>query len=142
MARQRGKKTQSAQGARRTTTVETKKFHPLGALKKPKFAFDVVKTDLLEQLRILGTSSRNIDDIVSSLKDKELVTIDEPTLKVSTNQDPVIATAENRGFEIGHAVAMKIYHARVEALRINQPFVKSTIMQKFVTKEMGDKLRK
>ena len=118
-----------------------KRFHPLSSSTKPKHSFETVRTNFLDHLLVLSTTVKNMNDMVISIKDRELITLTQPAVQVSTNPDTNIKDAENKAFQSNFTAQSKIYYSRKEDLRQNQPFVRSLIMTKFVTTEMEDKLR-
>ena len=118
-----------------------KRFHPLSSVNKPKHSFETIKMSFLDHLRVLSTTVKNMHDMVESIKERELITIEKPIVEVSTDANPDKKEAENKAFQSDFTSKMKIYNARVEDLRQNQPFVRSLIITKFVTSEMEDKLR-
>ena len=138
---QRKAKSGNPTGGRRQATLSQKKFHPLSSTFKPKHSFETVKTYFLDQLLVLSTTVKNMKDMVDSIDDGQLITLTEPTVRVSTSEDPGTLVQENSAYQSAYATEMKIYSNRKEDLRQNQPFVRSLIITKFVTSEMEDKLR-
>ena len=137
---QRKSKPDYSNGGKRSGQ-NTKRFHPLSSSTKPRHSFETIRTSFLDHLLVLSTTVKNMDDLVSSIKNRRLITITEPVVQVSTDPDPNRKEAEDKALQTNFTAQLKIYHARKEDLRQNQPFVRSLIMTKFVTTEMEDKLR-
>ena len=67
---------------------------------------------------------------------------EKPVMQVSTKTDPDEKAAEVNQYKIDYTTAQERYSYRDRYLKTNQSILKSTtIMLKFVTKEMEDKIR-
>ena len=137
---QRRAKPGNSNGGRRPAQSH-KKFHPLSSVIKPKHSFETIRTNFLDHLSVLSSTVKNMNDMVKSIEDRVLITLKEPTVKVSQDPDPSMKAAEDKAYLSDYTAQSKIYHSRKEDLRQNQPFVRGLIMTKFVTTEMEDKIR-
>ena len=137
---QRSGKPGNSNGGKRSGQ-NLKRFHPLNSSTKPKHSFKTFLTNFLDHLLVLFTTVKNMNDMVSSIKSRQLFRLTETVVQVSMDPDPNQKEAEDKAFLSSFTAQSKIYHARKEDLRQNQPFVRSLIMTKFVMTEMEDKLK-
>jgi len=124
-----------------SASIKTKQFHPLSSDNKMKCSYEDCEAHLIDTIQV--SSMRCVDDMVQSIRDKKLINLvsEKPVMQVSTKTDPDEKAAEVNQYKIDYTTAQERYSYRDRYLKTNQSILKSTIMLKFVTKEMEDKIR-
>ena len=130
--------------AKRTAVPEKlhkKQFHPLSSAIKSKDSYEDVEAHLLDYIRM--QSKHNIEDMVTSIRDQKLIDLDafEPRIAALTKTDPDERELELEENKEKYSMQLKNHIHRVENLKENKYYVRSLVLQRYITREMDVKIR-
>ncbi|KAL3936773.1 MAG: hypothetical protein SGBAC_007977 [Bacillariaceae sp.] len=108
---------------------------------KSKDSHEDVEAHLLDYISMTGMG--NIEDIVNSFRNQEMIDLDifKPKMAKLTRvsvQDRQLEMEENKE---KYSASLKRFNNRVENLQSNKFYVRSLILQRYITGEMDAKIR-
>ena len=129
----------SSNTGKKPATVKGKQFHPMSSSFKPRHSYQEVQEMLMDQLRVSGKD--DIMDVMESIRGKQWLVMEAPTLKTSSSTDPEVKATETRQNEMDYEFDRKQYMHRKNNLEKNKLYVRGKIITSFVTQEMHEKLK-